>query len=139
MLQGKRASKKARKLAVKAERELKKHVENPTNDAPENNKGRLQSIAAKVLMQILYAGRMARFDLLRAICHLACNISKWTSEGDRRLHRLMCYVHSSLHILMVGWVGDELADVAPHLFADADFSRCTTPNRSTNTAHLSTI
>ena len=33
--------------------------------------GRLQPIAAKVLMKLLYAARLARFDMLRAICHLA--------------------------------------------------------------------
>ena len=32
----------------------------------EETKGRLQNIAAKVLMKILFAARMARYDLLRA-------------------------------------------------------------------------
>ena len=33
--------------------------------------GRLKSIAAKVLMKLFYAARLARFDLLRAIANLA--------------------------------------------------------------------
>ena len=40
------------------------------------NQGRLQSIAASILMTILYAARMARFDLLRATCKLACYTTK---------------------------------------------------------------
>ncbi len=36
----------------------------------EKDVGALQPIAAKVLMKILYAARMARFDLLRAVCRL---------------------------------------------------------------------
>ena len=38
--------------------------------------GRLQPIAASILMNILYAARMARFDLLRATCKLACYTTK---------------------------------------------------------------
>eukprot|EP00972_Heterocapsa_arctica_P009718 1430850-Heterocapsa_arctica.AAC.1 len=33
---------------------------------PSTDVGKLQAIAAKVLMNILYAARLARFDLLRA-------------------------------------------------------------------------
>ena len=40
------------------------------------DRGTLQPIAAKVLMRILYAARMALVDLLRAVCHLACFITK---------------------------------------------------------------
>ena len=42
--------------------------------------GLLQPHAASILMKILYAARMARFDLLRATCRLACFITKWTEE-----------------------------------------------------------
>ncbi len=47
----------------------------------------LQPIAAKVLMKVLYAARMARFDLLRAVCKLARSISKWDEQCDKRIHR----------------------------------------------------
>ena len=39
--------------------------------------GVLQPIASKVLMKILYAARMCRFDLLRATCALASLVTKW--------------------------------------------------------------
>ena len=52
--------------------------------------GVLADIAAKVLMKVLYGARMARFDLLRAVCSLACSITKWDKDCDRKLHRLMC-------------------------------------------------
>ena len=32
---------------------------------------------------------------------------------------------------MIGWSGDELEDVQPHLFADADFAGCAVSSRST--------
>ena len=102
----------------------------------EPESGQLQSIAAKVLMKILYGARMARFDLLRAVCHLACFVTKWTSECDRRLHRLMCYIASTKHYRQCGWVGDDLANISVHLFADADFAGCTATERSTGGMHL---
>ena len=82
----------------------------------------LKPYAAKVLMKVLYAARYARFDLLRAVCYLAQYITKWDAQCDKRLCRLMCYIHSTYHYRQTGWVGDKLADVSPHLFADADFT-----------------
>jgi len=98
----------------------------PAANNNENNKqqpqeeGRLQPIAAKILMTVLYTARCARLDLLRPICHLACHITRWSTECDRKLHRLMCYIHSTYHHRMVGWVGDDLDDVQPFL----SFRRC---------------
>ena len=83
--------------------------------SPAPDTGRLQPIAAKVLMKILYAARLCRFDLLRAVCHLATFVTKWTSECDHKLHRLACYVNSFKHLRMIGWVGDDLSALQPHL------------------------
>jgi hypothetical protein len=87
-------------------------------------------------MKILYAARMARFDLLRAVCDLACFVTRWTVDCDRRLHRLVCYIASTKHLRQIGWVGDKAADLAPHLFADADFAGCNVTQRSTSGGHL---
>ena len=40
--------------------------------------------SASVLMKILYAARIARFDLLRHI--------RWTTDDDKKLHHLMCSI-----------------------------------------------
>jgi hypothetical protein len=105
-------------------------------EAQQQPLGALQPIAAKVLMKILYAARMARFDLLRAVNHLACFITKWTPECDKRLRRLVSYIHSTKHYRMVGWVGSQVSDIALHLFADADFAGCAATQRSTSGFHL---
>ena len=73
-------------------------------DESKEAQGQLQSIAAKVIMMILYGARMARYDLLH-VCHvLACKITKWTKRCDQRLHRIMCYLHQVDDITMMGWV-----------------------------------
>ena len=40
-------------------------------------KGFLAPIAARVLIKVLFAARMARFDLLRAVQGLAARVTKW--------------------------------------------------------------
>ena len=59
-------------------------------------KGVLAPIAARALMKILFAARMARFDLLRAVQGLAARVTKWSSDYDKALHRLVCYINSIL-------------------------------------------
>ena len=134
-VQGRRRFKKPRKPAAKKASWDNVDPNAPTAESPVEG-GRLQPIAAKVLMKILYGARMARFDLLRAVCHLACHITRWSSDCDRRLHRLICYIHSSYKHRMVGWIGDKPSELKPHLYADADFAGCTATQRSTSGAHL---
>ena len=43
----------------------------------EETKGFLAPIAARVLIKVLFAARMARFDLLRAVQGLAARVTKW--------------------------------------------------------------
>ena len=100
------------------------------------DKGELQTAAASILMKILYAARMARFDLLRPTCRLACFITKWTTLCDKQLHRLVCYIHSSLSVRMIGWVGDQGCDLNPHAYADADLAGCCDSQRSTSGVHM---
>ena len=73
----------------------------PQRPSPEDM-GVLQPIASSILMGFLYAGRYARFDLLRAINHLACMVTRWSSTCDRRLHRVVNYVHSSYQMRTIG-------------------------------------
>ena len=69
-------------------------------------RGKLAEHAACILMKCLYGARMARFDLLHATTSLACQLTRWTPECDRKLHRLICYIHTSKHLRMIGYVGN---------------------------------
>ena len=102
---------------------------------PDQPAGVLQPIAASILMKVLYAARMARFDLLFTVSRLACYISKWTTDCDRRLYRLMCYINSTKHLRLVGWVADEALQLRPHVYADADLAGCADTQRSTTGIH----
>ena len=93
-------------------------------------KGELTSIAAKVIMKILYGARMARYDLLHSCQILACKITKWTKRCDQRLHRIISYIHQNNEICMFGWVGDKSDDWKLWLYTDADFAADKSTSRS---------
>ena len=108
----------------------------PGQESESLSRGSLAPHAASVLMKLLYAARIARFDLLRSINALARNVTKWTKDDDARLHHLMCYVNSTLSLKMIGWVGDKTEDLSLGLFADADFAGCAQSLRSTSGSRL---
>ena len=84
--------------------------------------GTLANIASAVLMKILYAARMGRFDLLRPVTALGSRITTWTKLCDMRLHRLVCYIKSTLNLKMYGWIGDKKKDLELVLYCDADLA-----------------
>ena len=88
----------------------------------EQPEGRLKGVASRVLMKVLFAARMARYDLLRATQSLASRVTKWSPDCDSGLHRLISYINSSLDITMRGFTGDRFSECQLWLFADADFA-----------------
>ena len=94
--------------------------------------GTLANIASAVLVQILYAARMGRFDLLRPVTALGSRITTWTKLCDMRLHRLVCYIKSTVHLKMYGWVGDYKKDLELVLYCDADLASDRNDAKSTS-------
>ena len=90
-------------------------------DKQEPTPGKLAPVAAKIIMKVFYAARLARYDLLRAVASLARFITKWTPECDRRLERIMNYVKSTLSYRQIGWVGDDISELNLDLYADANY------------------
>ncbi len=69
-------------------------VMSPTGrESDQQQEGRLAPVAAQILMKCLYAGRMARFDLLRAVRGLARDFIKWATKQDVELYRLTCCIN----------------------------------------------
>ena len=72
---------------AKVNRSSLKHVSTPFHEnrvaKPTSDKepqGHLQPIASRVLMKILFAAWMARWDLLRATQSLASRVTKWSRD-----------------------------------------------------------
>ena len=87
-------------------------------------------------MRCLYAFRMARFYILRLCCKLAIRSAKWTEEDDKRLFRLMRYMHPTLSHRQLCSVGDDQHFPSFNIYTDADFAGDATSQRSTSGVHL---
>jgi dUTPase len=93
--------------------------------------GVLQPIASRVLMEILYAATMCRYDCLRAVCGLVSRITKWTHQCDHDLRRAICYINATQNHKMIAWCVDSADSLDFEVYADADFAACVRTMRST--------
>eukprot|EP00969_Alexandrium_andersonii_P083687 3691793-Alexandrium_andersonii.AAC.1 len=73
-------------------------------------------------MKVLYAARMARPDLLKAVCAFARSINRWTERETKHLLGLVKHVYQQRNWVFVGWCGDQMEDLSLKVFADADFA-----------------
>ena len=90
-------------------------------------------------MKILWAARYARWDLLRVINLLSTRITKWTTACDRWLYRVMCYIHSTLDLVLYGYCGDDFKNLTINMWTDADWAGDRTDWRSTSGVFVSAI
>ena len=102
----------------------------------DETQGKLGKIAARVLMKILYAARHSRPDLMRVTTYLASKVNKWTPGCDVDLHKLMCYIVSTMHFCQIGYIGDDDCDLEISCYGDADFSGDKTDCKSTTGAFI---
>jgi hypothetical protein len=98
--------------------------------------GELADKACAVLMKLLWLGRLARPDLVRAISGLASKVQCWSKNNDKQLYRLICYLNSTLDFYLEGYIGDKASDLRLRLYADADFAGDSGDARSTSGGYL---
>ena len=74
-------------------------------------------------MKLMWASRLSRPDLHRAIIRLTTRITKWTRNDDKRLKRLAEYLNGTAesHQLKC-FTCDEPENIELWLFVDADFA-----------------
>ena len=88
--------------------------------------------AAKVVLKALYAARIARMDLMWSVNMLAREVTRWTAACDRRLHRLISWMHHSSDYLQHCYVGDSPSACELVLFSDASFAGDLKDSKSTS-------
>jgi hypothetical protein len=101
--------------------------------------GFLHKDAAKVIMKALYGARLVRYELLWPICSSAREVTRWTRACDKRLHRLMCYIHHTPDHSLESFVGDKVEHCHPVLFSDADLAGDTVTAKSTSGLYLAIV
>ncbi|CAE7775567.1 unnamed protein product [Symbiodinium sp. CCMP2592] len=112
--------------------EVNRLLGHPTDTPVPPGKGVLGDCAAAVLMKILYGARMGRYDLIRPVQALASLITKWDGLCDKKLHRLVCYINSTLDLNLYGWIGDAPEMLELVLYCDADLAGDRTDSKSTS-------
>ena len=67
---------------------------------------------------------------------LAREVTRWTVACDRRLHRLICYMHQTADYAQICFVGDAPGDCWLTLFSDASFAGDLRDSKSTTGGYL---
>ena len=112
------------------------HLFNPEDLMHE---GHLKSKASRAVLKALYLARLQRPDLLWTVNSLARNVTKWTIADDKRLYRLMSYIHHTADHVLTSYVGDEAKDCKLMLFVDASFAGDLVGSKSTTGGLLCVI
>ena len=110
--------------------------EGSVTDADEGARGELAPNACKILMKALWLGRLARPDILKPINDLATKVQAWTKADDKKLLRLIQYIHTTPHYRLAGVVNDPPEALELCLYVDADFAGDKANARSTSGGFL---
>ena len=129
-------------LSGKSRESLKTKAATPCIDdhliPPEefDERGILSAAAARIVLKALYVARIARYDFMWSVNMLAREVTRWTVACDRRLHRLICYMHQTAEYAQICFVGDSPGDCWLTLFSDASFAGDLRDSKSTTGGYL---
>ena len=85
--------------------------------------GKMAKNAASLVMKLMYGVRMALPHLCVIVGRLSSQITKWTADSDRRLHRVYCYLHGALHMKLTGCLStSDIAELKILAWPDADLN-----------------
>ena len=82
--------------------------------------------------QCLYLARIGRPDILWSVNKLARSIRKWTKACDKRLNRLISYIHHTCEYRQYCHVGNIAKQCRLGLFQDSDFAGDLEDSKSTS-------
>ena len=60
--------------------------------------GEMSHVCSQIVLKCLYLARIGRPDILWSVNKLARSITKWTKACDKRLNRLISYVHHTCEL-----------------------------------------
>ena len=94
------------------------------------------AVASKAVLKCLYMTRLARPELYWTVNASAREVTKWNVACDKRLHRLISYIHHNLEATLVSYVGNKPSECKLLLFCDASFAGDLKDSHSTSGALL---
>ena len=93
--------------------------------------GELSAVCSQIVLKCLYLARIGRPDILWPVNKLARSITKWTKACDKRLNRLISYIHHTCEYTQYFHVGNTGKQCRLGLFQDSDFAGDLVDSKST--------
>ena len=72
--------------------------------------GELSKVSSQIVLKCLYLASIGRPDILRSVNKLTRSITKWTKACDKRLNRLISYIHHTCECKQYCYVGNAAKD-----------------------------
>ena len=94
--------------------------------------GELSNTCSQIVLKCLYLARSGRPDILWSVNKLARSITKWTKSCDKRLNRLISYIHHTSEYKQHCHVGNPAKQCRLGLFQDSDFAGDLEDSKSTS-------
>ena len=94
--------------------------------------GELSQVCSQIVLKCLYLTRIGRQDILRSVNKLARSITNWTKACDKRLNRLITYIHLTCEYKQYCHVGNTAKQCRLGLFQDSDFAGDLEDSKSTS-------
>ena len=94
--------------------------------------GELPQVCSQIVLKCLYLTRIGRPDILWSVNKLAQSITKWTKACDKRLNRLISYIHHTCEYKQYCYVGNTAQQCRLGLFQDSDFAGDLEDSKSTS-------
>ena len=98
--------------------------------------GELSRVCSQIVLKWLYWARIGRPDILWSVNKLARSITKWTKACDKRLNRLISYIHHTSEYKQYCHVGNTAKQCRLGLFQDSDFGGDSEDSKSTSAGTL---
>ena len=94
--------------------------------------GELSQLCSQIVLNCLYLARIGRPDILWSVNKLARSSTKWTKACDKRLNRLISYIHHTCEYKQYCHVGNTAKQCRLGLFQDSDFAGDLEDSKSTS-------
>ena len=94
--------------------------------------GELSHVCSQIVLKCLYLARTGRPDILWSVNKFARSITKLTKACDKRLNRLLSYIHHTCEYKQCCHVGNTAKQCRLGLFQDSDFAGDLEDSKSTS-------
>ena len=94
--------------------------------------GEMSKLCSQIVLKCIYLARIGRPDILWSVDKLARSITKWTKVCDKRLNRLISYIHHTCEYKQHCHVGNTAKQCRLGLFQDSDFAGDLEDSKSTS-------